>query len=59
MKKKEDRLEKQMAELTTENRRLMEPLQKAREEVNELNRQLANYNKDKALLAVIPRTFRS
>lgn len=51
MKKKEDRLEKQMAEIMAENKRLVEPLQKAREEVEELRRQLANYDKDKQSLA--------
>jgi len=52
MKKKEERMEKKMAELTAENKRLTEPLQKAREEVEELRRQLANYEKDKETLRV-------
>ena len=52
MKKKEERLEKQMAEVMAENKRLVEPLQKAREEVDELRRQLTNYDKDKQSLAV-------
>ena len=52
MKKKEERLEKQMAEVMAENKRLVEPLQRAREEVDELRRQLANYDKDKQSLAV-------
>ncbi|XP_053555347.1 dynein regulatory complex subunit 4 [Bombina bombina] len=51
MKKKEDRLEKEMADLQQQNRRLVEPLQKAREDVSELTRQLANYEKDKTALA--------
>lgn len=51
MRKKEDRLEKEMADLQLQNRRLTEPLQKAREEVSELQRQLANYEKDKTSLA--------
>lgn len=51
MKKKEERLEKQMAEVMAENKRLVEPLQRAREEVEELRRQLANYDKDKQSLA--------
>ncbi|XP_065827526.1 dynein regulatory complex subunit 4-like [Oscarella lobularis] len=51
MKKKEERLEKQMAEVQAENKRLTEPLQKAREEVADLQRKLANYEKDKASLA--------
>ena len=52
MKKKEERMEKHMNEIQAENRRLKEPLEKAREEVAELTRQLANYEKDKASLAV-------
>ena len=52
MKKKEERMEKQMADIMAENRRLTEPLQKAREDVDELRRQLANYDKDKQSLAV-------
>jgi len=52
MKKKEERLEKQMAEVTSENKKLAEPLQKANNEVDELRRQLGNYDKDKQLLAV-------
>lgn len=51
MKKKEERLEKQMAEVMAENKRLVEPLQKARDEVEELRKQLANYDKDKQSLA--------
>ncbi|XP_041375322.1 dynein regulatory complex subunit 4-like [Gigantopelta aegis] len=50
MKKKEERMEKQMAEVIAENKRLTEPLQRAREEVEELRKQLANYNKDKETL---------
>jgi predicted translin family RNA/ssDNA-binding protein len=52
MKKREDRTIKQMNEVMAENKRLVEPLQKAREEVEELRRQLANYEKDKTALAV-------
>ncbi|XP_077317066.1 dynein regulatory complex subunit 4 [Lithobates pipiens] len=51
MRKKEDRLEKEAADLQLQNRRLAEPLQKAREEVAELQRHLANYQKDKTSLA--------
>ncbi|XP_055890505.1 dynein regulatory complex subunit 4-like isoform X1 [Biomphalaria glabrata] len=50
MKKKEERMEKQMAEVIAENKKLAEPLQKAREEVEDLRRQLANYEKDKEIL---------
>lgn len=51
MKKKEERMEKQMADIAAENRRLVEPLQRAREQVDDLRRQLANYDKDKQSLA--------
>ncbi|XP_066570193.1 dynein regulatory complex subunit 4 [Amia ocellicauda] len=51
MKKKEERLKKEMAEVQLQNKRLTEPLRKAKEEVAELQKQLANYNKDKASLA--------
>jgi len=52
MKKKEDRLEKKMADVVSENKRMLEPLQRAKEEVDELRRQLTNYEKDKQFLAV-------
>merc|ERR1712241_804437 len=41
-----------MAEVIAENKRLTEPLQKAREEVDDLRRQLANYEKDKETLGM-------
>ncbi|KAJ7995056.1 hypothetical protein DPEC_G00255930 [Dallia pectoralis] len=50
-KKKEDRQEKETAEVLQQNKRLTEPLQKAKENVAELHKQLANYEKDKASLA--------
>ncbi|XP_035240930.1 dynein regulatory complex subunit 4-like [Anguilla anguilla] len=50
-KKKDDRLEKRMAEILQQNKTLTEPLQKAKEEVIELQRQMANYKNDKASLA--------
>lgn len=52
MKKKEERLEKEMAEVQLQRKRLTEPLQKAKEDVAELQKKLANYEKDKASLAV-------
>jgi hypothetical protein len=52
VKKQRERLEKQMSEVLAENRRLVEPLQRAQEQVSELQRQLSSYEKDKALLAV-------
>ena len=54
MKKKEERMEKQMAEITAKNKLLAEPLQKAQEEVEELKKELSNYEKDKETLRVRP-----
>merc|ERR1712002_452136 len=51
MKKKDERMEKEMAEIQAQNKKLLEPLRKAREEVEELRRQLTNYTKDKISLA--------
>ena len=52
MKKKEERMEKQMAEISAKNKLLAEPLLKAQEEVEELKKELANYDKDKETLRV-------
>ena len=52
MKQNEERLEKQMADIQAENRRLTEPLQKARSELEDLRRQLTNYEKYKQALTV-------
>ncbi len=41
-----------MTEVQAENRRLTEPLQKAQDQVSDLQRQLSSYEKDKVLLAV-------
>jgi len=51
MKEKEERIEKDMAEVQAQNKKLEEPLKKAREEVEELTKKLANYEKDKVSLA--------
>lgn len=45
-------MEKQMAEITAKNKMLAEPLQKAQDEVEELKKELANYEKDKETLRV-------
>ncbi|XP_025116147.1 dynein regulatory complex subunit 4-like [Pomacea canaliculata] len=50
MKRKEERTERHMNDVIAENRRLTEPLQKAREEVDELKKELANFNQTKDLL---------
>lgn len=52
MKKDMERLEKQAIETQAENRRLQDPLQRAREDVAELQKQLTNYERDKTSLAV-------
>ena len=46
-----------MGEVQAENKKLVEPLQKAQEQVSELQRQLFSYDKDKALLAVSNQKF--
>ncbi|KAI6651655.1 Growth arrest-specific protein 8-like [Oopsacas minuta] len=50
MKKKEERLEKELNEKLAENRRLLDPLQRAKADVAELKRKLQNYEKDKISL---------
>ena len=72
MKKKEDRLGKAMAEVMvrfqikfsmtakifqSQNRKLTEPLEKAREINEELRRQLANYEKDKRFIFALTYFF--
>lgn len=52
VKKREERLQKQMSDLAAENRKLVEPMAKAKDEVGELQRQLNNYSKDKLILTV-------
>jgi DNA repair exonuclease SbcCD ATPase subunit len=50
MKQKEERMEKMMAEVMAENKRLVEPLQAAKQRVAELERQLTSYEADKESL---------
>lgn len=52
MKKDQERLEKQLGETQAENRRLIDPLHKAREELSELQKQLSSYERDKISLRV-------
>ena len=52
MKLKEYKREKTMAEVMAQNRQLTEPLQRAKEEVAELQKRLIQYKKDKTFLAV-------
>lgn len=50
MKKKEDRNERLMTEISSENKRLKEPLEAAIAEGEHLKKQLTNYEKDKMAL---------
>ncbi|XP_066875625.1 dynein regulatory complex subunit 4 isoform X3 [Kogia breviceps] len=50
MRKREEHLEKEMTEMSTENRRLADPLQKAQDELTEMQQQLRGYEKDKETL---------
>lgn len=52
MRKKEEHLEKEMLEVSVQNRRLAEPLQKAREEMSEMQKKLGDHERDKHLLVV-------
>lgn len=52
MRKKEEHLEKEMAEVSLQNRRLADPLQKAKDEMNEMQRRLGSYERDKQILVV-------
>eukprot|EP00047_Mylnosiga_fluctuans_P004033 m.232367 g.232367 ORF g.232367 m.232367 type:complete len:482 (-) comp12345_c0_seq1:107-1552(-) len=51
MKKREERTDKQMAEIVAENKRLAEPLARARLELDDCKKQMANHEKDKTSLA--------
>lgn len=50
MRKKEEHLEREMAEVSVQNKRLADPLQKARDEMREMQKQLGNYERDKQIL---------
>ncbi|KFV70341.1 Growth arrest-specific protein 8, partial [Dryobates pubescens] len=50
MKKKENHLEKEKADVLLENKQLKEPLQQAQEQVAELQKKLVHYDKDKEAL---------
>eukprot|EP00052_Salpingoeca_macrocollata_P035914 m.16222 g.16222 ORF g.16222 m.16222 type:complete len:479 (-) comp8868_c0_seq1:93-1529(-) len=50
LKKKDERLEKQMGEVAAENKKLAEPLAKATSEVSDLRKALAMYERDKQAL---------
>ncbi|NWR56199.1 DRC4 protein, partial [Bucorvus abyssinicus] len=50
MKKKENHLEKEKADVLLKNKQLKEPLQQAREQLAEMQKKLAHYDKDKLAL---------
>ncbi|XP_022438566.1 dynein regulatory complex subunit 4 isoform X2 [Delphinapterus leucas] len=50
MRKKERHLEKEMMEVSAQNRLLADPLQKARDEMSEMQKQLGGYERDKQIL---------
>lgn len=52
MRKKEEHLEREMAEVSMQNRRLADPLQKAKDEMNEMQRRIGSYERDKHILIV-------
>lgn len=52
MKKRENHLEKEKADVLLQNKQLKEPLQQAQEQVSELQKKLAHYEKDKEALTV-------
>ena len=52
LKKDELRQEKVMFEIAQENKRMSEPLEKARADVERLTKELGNYEKDKEKLKV-------
>lgn len=45
-------MEREMAEVTLQNRRLADPLQKAKDEMNEMQKRLGNHERDKQILVV-------
>lgn len=57
MKNNEERMKKQVRESTSENKKLSSDLKMVEEQVNDLTRQLTNYEKDKLCLAVSIFTF--
>lgn len=52
MRKKEEHLEKEMLEVSAQNRRLADPLQKARDEMSEMQKKLSDHERDKQILIV-------
>jgi hypothetical protein len=53
LRKQNERMSKQVADVTAENKKLVEPLKQALSDVAEYKRQLEHYEKDKLSLAVI------
>lgn len=53
LRKQNERMTKQVGDLTIENRKLIDPLKQAQADVKEYKRMLVNYERDKASLTVI------
>merc|ERR1711881_797959 len=58
MKKKEERIEKEMGEVQACNKKLEDPLTFAKQDVDDLTKKLANYEKDKQSLASTTRRLK-
>ncbi|XP_045296059.1 dynein regulatory complex subunit 4 isoform X5 [Leopardus geoffroyi] len=50
MRKKEGHLEREVMEVSAQNKRLTDPLQKARDDVTEMQKKLGNYERDRQTL---------
>lgn len=57
LRKQNERMTKQVADLTAENKKLIQPLEQALNDVKEYKRLLQNYQKDKISLAVLSFSF--
>lgn len=57
MKQEGEHMEKRVKHLSAENKQLVKPLDEAKKQVADLQRQLSNYNKDKLTLTVSVLSF--
>lgn len=57
LRKQNDRMTKQVVDLSSENKNLQEPLSKALRDLHEYKTQLENYERDKIALAVKMNNF--
>lgn len=58
LRKQNERMSKQVSDITAENKKLKEPLHQALQDVTEYKRQLEHYEKDKLALAVMDSKIR-